>query len=392
MKKYLEKRAEKLAEMNSLLDGAKVETRALTDEEVAKIEELKAEIEAIDKTIEAIKAAAAADVAEAEEKAAEGKADKAEDVEAEECRAFANYVRGVSSRIETRDILTGVGTENAGGIVPTTIAKRIIDKVKDICPILSKAHVYNVNGNISIPYVSEEGSDAEFEIVGDMASIKQGNINIKTIDLQNAIAGVIIPISKTLINATDIDIVNQVVEILARKMANYVDASVFKGNARVDGLCLATNTVQTQAQGIISVDDLINLTGKIPSAYKSNACFCMNPETLTAIKSLKDGNGRPLFTTDLTSEMQDRLLGYPVYTSENISGKPGSVIDNQKLVYFGDLYGLAVKMPADLEIEILREAYAANYAIGVSATINFNAKIENEQMIAVLTNKAVLGS
>lgn len=387
MKKYLEKRAERLAEINSLLDGAKVETRALTDEEVAKIEELKAEIEAIDKTIEAIKAAAAADVAEAE-KAADGKAD---DVEAEECRAFADYVRGVSSRIETRDILTGVGTENAGGIVPTTIAKRIIDKVKDICPILSKAHVYNVNGNISIPYVSEEGSDAEFEIVGDLATIKQGNINIKTIDLQNAIAGVIIPISKTLVNATDIDIVNQVVEILARKMANYVDASVFKGNAKVDGLCLATNTVQTQAQGIISVDDLINLTGKIPSAYKANACFCMNPVTLTAIKSLKDGNGRPLFTTDLTSEMQDRLLGYPVYTSENISGKPGSVIDNQKLVYFGDLYGLAVKMPADLEIEILREAYAANYAIGVAATLNFNAKVENEQMIAVLTNKAVLG-
>lgn len=388
MKKYLEKRAEKLAAMNSLLDGAKVETRALTDEEVAKIEDLKAEIEAIDKTIEAIKAAAAADVAAAEEKAADG---KAEDVEAEECRAFADYVRGVSSRIETRDTLTGVGTENAGGIVPTTIAKRIIDKVKDICPILSKAHVYNVNGNISIPYVSEEGSDAEFEIVGDLATIKQGNINIKTIDLQNAIAGVIIPISKTLINATDIDIVNQVVEILARKMANYVDASVFKGNAKVDGLCLATNTIQTQAQGIISVDDLINLTGKIPSAYKANACFCMNPVTLTAIKSLKDGNGRPLFTTDLTSEMQDRLLGYPVYTSENISGKPGSAIDNQKLVYFGDLYGLAVKMPADLEIEILREAYAANYAIGVAATLNFNAKIENEQMIAVLTNKAVLG-
>lgn len=388
MKEYLEKRAALMAQMRALLDEVKAETRALTDEEAAKIEELKKEVEAIDKTVEALKAAAAADVAAGEAKAGEA---KAEDVATEECRAFADYVRGVATRIETRDTLTGVGTLNAGSIIPQTIAQRIIDQIKDICPVLQKAHVYSVNGNISIPYVSAEGSDAEFEIVGDMATIKQGNINIKTIDLNNVIAGVIIPISKTLINATDIDIVNQVVEILARKAANYIDTATFKGNARVDGVCLAQNMVATQVHGVVSVDDLINLTGQIPSAYRANACWYMHPQMLTMIKPLKDGNGRPLFSTDLTAEMQDRIMGYPVYTTENIGGKPGSIIDNQKLIYFGDLYGLAVKLPTELEIEILREAYAANYAIGVSATINFDAKIENEQMIAVLTNAPATG-
>lgn len=391
MKEYLEKRASKLAEMQSILGGAKVETRALTDDEATKIEELEKEIEALDRTIEAIKAAAQADVAAGEAKTEAAQAAKVADAEAEECRAFADYVRGVAAKIETRDVITGTGTANAGGLVPTTIAKRIIDRVKDICPFAKLAHVYTTKGKISVPYVDANGSDAEFEVVGDLNALKTGNVAIKTIDLDNVIAGVVVPVSKTLINASDIDVVNQVVEIIARKAANYVDATVFNGNAKVDGLTQATNTLQTAAQGVIAVDDLIALTGKIPSVYKSGAVWLMHPDTLTAIKSLKDGNGRPLFTTDLTSEMQDKLMGYPVYTSENIKGKPGSVIDNQKLVYFGDLYGLAIKMPAEVEIEILREAFAANYAIGVCATINMDSKIENEQAIAVLTNKAVLG-
>lgn len=391
MKKYLEKRAAKLAEMQSILGGAKVETRALTDEEATKIEELEKEIEALDRTIEAIKAAAQADVAAGEAKTEAAEAAKVADAEAEECRAFADYVRGVAAKIETRDAITGTGTANAGGLVPTTIAKRIIDRVKEICPFAKLAHVYTTKGKISVPYVDADGSDAEFEVVGDLNALKTGKVAIKTIDLDNVIAGVVVPVSKTLINASDIDVVNQVVEIIARKAANYVDATVFNGNAKVDGLTKATNKLQTAAQGVIAVDDLIALTGRIPSVYKSGAVWLMHPDTLTAIKSLKDGNGRPLFSTDLTSEMQDKLMGYPVYTSENITGKPGSVIDNQKLVYFGDLYGLAIKMPAEVEVEILREAFAANYAIGVCATINMDSKIENEQAIAVLTNKAAIG-
>ena len=42
-----------------------------------------------------------------------------------------------------------------GAIVPKTIAKRVIRKLYDICPILERSTKYNVKGNLAIPYYDE---------------------------------------------------------------------------------------------------------------------------------------------------------------------------------------------------------------------------------------------
>lgn len=380
MKKYLEMRAAKVAEMKALVDSASVETRSLTDEEAVQIEELKKAIAEIDRTIEAIKAAHEADIAEGEAVAEEA---KAEETEAEETRALASVIRGEA--VETRAI-TGTGLANAGAVVRQTLAKRVIDKAKDICPFLELAQIYNVDGKLSIPYVDTEGSDSEFAVVSDLDDIKDGKIAFKTIDLDDVIAAVNYPVSKTLINSSDIDIVNFVVDTTARKFAEYVDAAIVKGNAKVKGLTTLTNTKATAAQGVISIDDMVTVVGTLPTAYKTNAVWIMHPQTLTALKKLKDGDGRPLFTSDLAAGFGDKILGYTVYTSEHC---PIGAEANEVVAYFGNLRdALAIKLGKGLEVEVLKEAYAKQYAIGISATVSMDAKIQNEQAIVALVNAA----
>ena len=46
--------------------------------------------------------------------------------------------------------------------------------------------------------------------------------------------------------------------------------------------------------------------------------------------------------------------------------------------------GLATKFSEELAIQVLREVYAAQHAIGVVGWIEFDAKVQDQQKIAVL--------
>ena len=57
-------------------------------------------------------------------------------------------------------------------------------------------------------------------------------------------------------------------------------------------------------------------------------------------------------------------------------------------IYYGDMSGLAVKLSEDVSIDVLRELYAAQHAIGVVGWIEIDSKVENAQKIAKLVMKA----
>ena len=56
------------------------------------------------------------------------------------------------------------------------------------------------------------------------------------------------------------------------------------------------------------------------------------------------------------------------------------------VIYFGNFSGLALKQRSDaLELNVLREKFATQHAVGVNAWVEFDAKVENAQKIAKLT-------
>lgn len=54
------------------------------------------------------------------------------------------------------------------------------------------------------------------------------------------------------------------------------------------------------------------------------------------------------------------------------------------VIYYGDMSGLATKFSEEMSIEILREKYATQHAVGVVGWLEFDAKVENAQKIAKL--------
>lgn len=57
-------------------------------------------------------------------------------------------------------------------------------------------------------------------------------------------------------------------------------------------------------------------------------------------------------------------------------------------MFYGDFSALAVKLTENMSIEVLRENYATQHAVGVVGWLEMDSKIENSQKIAKLSFKA----
>jgi HK97 family phage major capsid protein len=57
-------------------------------------------------------------------------------------------------------------------------------------------------------------------------------------------------------------------------------------------------------------------------------------------------------------------------------------------IFYGDMSGLAIKLAEEINIEVLREKFATQHAIGVVGWIEIDSKVENAQKIAKLVMAA----
>lgn len=371
LKSLIEQRNDKVAEMQALVDGAKKEVRALNEEELKKFESLKAEIERIDATIKAEERARELEIIEGK------KDEKKEERAVAEERAFANYIRGVVE--ERADVNLAVGDN--GAVIPTSIANKIIKKVYDICPIYQLATRYNVGGTLTIPYYDESTQKIEMAYATEFTDLESTSGKFASIELKGFLAGALTKISKSLINNSQFDIVSFVINAMAEAISRWIEKELLNGTAdKVAGLSTVTQTVTAASATAITADELIDLQETVPDAYQANAIWIMNKATRTAIRKLKDNDGNYILNKDATSRWGYTLFGKDVYTSDNMP----TMAAGKTAIYYGDMSGLAVKLSEDVSIEVLREKFATQHAVGVVGWIEIDSKVENAQKIAKL--------
>ena len=385
LKTLTEQRADKQNEMETLLNTVEAEQRAFTDEENELFTQLETDINNISKTIENIKKGRELAKEPTEEEVEEKKEEEEEVKENEERalneeRAFEKFIRGVLA--EERDDINLTKGDN-GAVIPTTIAKKIIKKVYDISPILEKSTKYNVKGKLEIPYYAET-SEAKVNMAyaTEFVSLDSNIGSFTNIELTGYLAGALAKISKSLVNNSDFNIVQEVINIMAESIAIFVERELIHGTTnKVAGLKAGvTLSVTTASATGITADEVIKTKRKIKQRFQKNAIWIMSPETLTAIALLKDENGRYLLQDDITNDFGYTLLGKPVYESDNME----DIGSGKTVIYYGDLSGLATKFVEELEIEVLREKYADQHAVGVVAWMEFDAKVEDAQKISKL--------
>lgn len=365
-----EKRTELVLEMTNIVEAAKAETRTLTDEEETRYDEIKKEISKIDKTLQVIEEQRTFNNTPAKKSVAE------EEKELEE-RAFANYVRGV---IETRTA-TNLAVGDNGAVIPKTIAQKIIKKVYDISPIYQLATRYNVKGDLTIPYYDESSSAITTAYATEFTDLESSSGKFLNIELKGYLAGALTKVSKSLLNNSNFDLISFVITAMAESIARFIEKELLKGTSdKITGLSKAKQKITAASATALTADELIDVQEMVPDVYQAGAIWIMNKSTRTAIRKLKDNDGNYLLNKDVSAKWGYTLLGKDVYTSENMD----SMTNEKTAIYYGDMSGLSVKLSEDISIEVLREKYATQHAVGVVGWVELDSKIENEQKISTL--------
>lgn len=377
IKAQVERKNDLITRAEKLVNTAESEKRELTDAEAQELAEIRDNVKKIKDYLNIVDDLDEARETEAVASADESRACDDEERELSETRSFENYIRGKVIHQRTGEL----APSNNGKIIPTTIAKKIIEMVYDICPVLERSEKYNVKGKLSIPYYDESDTQITVAFASEFEDLASHTGNFTTIDLSYYLAGALVKVSRTLVNNVEFDIVGYIVKRMAYAISRFLEKNLLGfGGGSVAGLSGATNVKTTADDETITGDELIELQGSIKDIYQDQAIWIMSPKTRDAIRTLKDDVGRYLLNDDISAPFGKTLLGKPVYVSDNMPDITADTV----AIYYGDLSGLATKFSEELSIEVYRELYGAQHAIGVVGWVEFDAKVQDQQKIAVL--------
>lgn len=371
LKKMREKRNEIIAAMEAVVNAAAAEERSLTDDEITAYNGRRDELTRIDATIAALKNVRSAE--RNEEHQPEGD----EKLTPEE-RSFVSFLRG-EIRVDVNTTKT-----NAGAVIPTTVADRIVEYVKNVSPIAEYATRYEGIGKITIAY-EDDANALSASYVEDLESADATAQKLTSVSLEGYKIRVPVKVSQQLLDNSQVNLIAYLVRRIGDALAAKIEREFLIGTSgKVEGLAGGVKqTVTAVSATAVTTDELIDVQDAVPDIYQANSIWIMHPKTRTAIRKLKDGENRYLLNLDLNTKWGYSLLGKPVYASDAMP-EPAA---GAKTIFYGDMSGLACIIRG-LRVRVLNERFADVDAVGIFGFAEIDAKIENTQKISVLTMKA----
>lgn len=364
LKSLIEKRNALIDAVEALSNKAIEETRAFTAEEQTEIDEKRAEIDALANTIDTLMAERAAKINDPEEPKSETRS--AEDI-------VEDYIRG--KELRANEIKTG---EN-GAIIPQKLSEDIIRKVKE------RSGLYDMVAKVTYPGVYKQIQETDNMTAAwtdELATVLASKPGFKTVDIGHEKLGALAKVSLEMVNQAHVPILPEINNQITEAFADALEKAMIygTGSKQPQGLGLSTtNTVKLAAKTAITADELIKVQGKLRSVFGKTAKWVMNSSTLTAVRLLKDNQGRYLFTEDLTKEYSGYILGKPVLLSDEMAELGGSTADKTVILYGDFNKAYKVNNHPSMFIQVLREKYIDEGALGVIGFLFADGKIVNEQ-------------
>jgi phage major capsid protein, HK97 family len=126
-------------------------------------------------------------------------------------------------------------------------------------------------------------------------------------------------------------------------------------------------------------DAIVDLVYALDAGYRANATFVMNSKTAGAVRKMKDGDGRFLWSDGLAAGEPARLMGYPVLIAEDMPDIAG----NAYAIAFGDFRaGYTIAERPDLRV--LRDPFSAKPHVLFYATKRVGGDVTDFAAIKLL--------
>ena len=157
----------------------------------------------------------------------------------------------------------------------------------------------------------------------------------------------------------------------------------FLTHPTVDNASWAWNSIGYVATGVDGDfdggDSIIDLVYSLGAQYRANAAFVMNSKTAGAVRKLKDGDGRFLWSDGLAAGEPARLLGYPVLIAEDMP----DVASDATAIAFGD-FGAGYTVAERPDLRVLRDPFSAKPHVLFYATKRVGGDVSDFAAIKLL--------
>ena len=198
--------------------------------------------------------------------------------------AWLKNIRGLELNEVEKRALTTVA-DSAGAAVPTTTVNKIIEKVKQYCPILNKIELLHIKGSVTLP---AEGTTADAQKHAEGAKITADADTLVKVTLAGYEVTKLVTISKSVatmsIDAFETWLVNKI----ARKVAEKIGALIYNGTGTGEAQGVnaitwdAKNSVTVASGAAVTEANVTTVVSLMNGAYFADAEWYMSSTTFFA--------------------------------------------------------------------------------------------------------------
>jgi HK97 family phage major capsid protein len=293
-----------------------------------------------------------------------------------------------------------IGSDPRGGfLAPTQMANDLIILLRNMVYIRSWARHYPISGyqNIEIPVQTAEVLDLVETSEAGSTGTDDTQLNWGMRSLTPRLREITVPIGRLLEKASAFDVYSIVMDSAAYAKQTKEEKEFLTGNGSNQAMGVLTEsasgfstsrTVSTATANVIGFDDFVNCLAGIRSQFRANAKWLIHRNLEGRVRKLKDSAnnyvwspvGQSVYNSqNLTVGLPATILGFPYYTSENMSdpGITGNITTGTMVAILSDFsQSYAIADSIDMEVVNLDQKYYPRRALGFLAA--YDAQVINE--------------
>lgn len=260
---------------------------------------------------------------------------------------------------ERRDILTSTAT-----LIPTQILDELTTRLQQSSGVLAaNPRIINTEGQggytLKANQISTLGTAT---VIAEGGAFSESDPTVTTVTFQAFKFGRLSQVSNELLADAFFDLERYLGDELSVSLGQTIAPVLVTGSGTATAQGILNNvttgiTSGTAVSGAPTYANVIGLYGSLPTQYRSNSSWLMNPSTYTALAQLLDSQLRSLLLPSLSGDAPTTLLGRPVYLDSNMPATGLSA----KSIWFGDMSAFyTVRFAERLTIDVSRDFAFAN--------------------------------
>ena len=273
------------------------------------------------------------------------------------------------------------GSDGAGGyLVPDTYDTELVQALAEKNVIRQIAKVIPTTQRMHIPVANGIG-DAAWIREGEPWGINEADFGEVVLDAYKLATS--IRVSDEMLEDGGVDIEEYIRKIYAERIGEAEEDAFIRGNGKGKPLGLmyqASVGTMSEADGDITLDDIINLEHSVKQPYRKNAVWLMSEDALRTLHQIRHYDGRPLWKNNLQEGEPEYLFGYRIYICKSMDDVvPGSIP-----VMFGDFQHFWIGDRGKRVIKRLVERYADRGQVAFVTSERVDAKLMLPEAIKLL--------